>query len=332
MTKRIGHKMDQFLSYENFDKAEKKARKNKTHSTGVKAFDRAYPTAEARNMALLNLIEEVRSGNYHSTPPVMRQKVTQGGKVRNLSIVPYFPDIVYAHAILNVIEERFEKSLIYDVYSYNRGTHLLAKRLQKVIHNWPDNERLFILKIDIKKFYESIVCDILKKQISDKFIKDQFLINAIFEILDTLGGLTIGWLLSQLFSSTYLNPLDRFVKNELKVKRYYRYADDILLLHTDKSYLHTVAWIIKNFMWYELGLEAKYWQVFDIKKRQPDYVGFVFFRSHTRVRKKTKKSFIKRRHNPKSVASYMGIMKWCNSRHLVYKILEENNYAKRCTA
>lgn len=324
--------MDEFFSYENFDMAERKARKNKTHSTGVKAFDRAYPTPEAREKALLKLIEEVRSENYHSTPPVTRQKLTQGGKVRNISIVPYFPDIVYAHAILNVIEARFEKSLIYDVYSYNRGTHLLAKRLQKVIHMWPENEPLCILKIDIKKYYESIICEVLKKQIVEKYIKDQYLIRAICEILDTHKGVTIGMLLSQLFSSTYMNSFDRFVKNELKIRRYYRYADDIMILHTDKASLHTIAWRIKNFLWYELGLETKYWQIFNIKDRQPDYVGFVFFVSHTRVRKKTKKSFIKRRHNPKSVASYMGIMKWCNSRHLIYKILEENNYAKRCTA
>lgn len=324
--------MDEFFSYENFDMAERKARKNKTHSSGVKAFDRAYPTPEVREKALLKLIEEVRSGNYNSTPPVTRQKLTQGGKVRNISIVPYFPDIVYAHAILNVIEARFEKSLIYDVYSYNRGTHLLAKRLQKVIHNWPESQPIWCLKIDIKKYYESIICEILKKQIIEKYVKDQFLINAIYEILDTLKGVTIGWLLSQLFSSTYLNPLDRFVKNELKVKRYYRYADDILILHAGKAYLHAVAWRIKNFLWYELGLEAKYWQVFNIKDRQPDYVGFVFYRNHTRVRKKTKKHFIRRRHNRKSVASYMGILKYCNSRHLIYKILEGDNYAKRCTA
>jgi len=332
MTKRIGHKLKEFLSYENFDKAERKARKNKTHSSGVKTFDHTYQSPQKREQALRSLIEKVASENFHSTSPVTIKKMTQGGKVRNISIVPYFPDIVYAHAILNVIEERFEKSLIFDVYSYNRGTHLLAKRLQRVIHSWPENKQLWILKIDIKKFYESIVCKIVKKQIVEKYIKDKYLIRAIYEILDTHKGLTIGMLLSQLFSSTYLSQFDHFVKKELKIKQYYRYADDIILLHTDKELLHSTAWRIKNHLWYDLGLELKYWQIFDIQVRPLDYVGYVFHRTHTQVRKRTKKNFAKKRHNPKSVASYLGIMKWCNSRNLLNKILEENNHAKKCTS
>jgi len=42
-------------------------------------------------------------------------------------------------------------------------------------------------------------------------------------------------LLSTVISTLYLSPIDRFVREELKVKHYYRFADDFILLHTDKK-------------------------------------------------------------------------------------------------
>ena len=327
--KRIGNVGSEFLSFENFDKAERKARKNKGKSKSVSNFDKKYFTQELRKEALTDLISKVKSGEFRSTPPVTFERITQGGKLRNISIVPYFPDIVYAHAVLNLIEKRFDSNLIFDVYSYNRGIHLLCGRLRKVIGSWNDNSKIYVLKIDIRKFYESIDCDILKSKI-EKLIKDKYLKNAIFDILETHNGLTIGMLLSQLFSSVYLSDFDHFVKEVLRVKHYYRYADDIVILSEEKHYLSEILYRMRNRLFYEYKLELKYWQIFDIEKRPLDYVGYVFYRTHTLVRKRTKKNFAKKRNNRKSVASYLGIMKWCNGRNLIYKILEENNHAKKC--
>lgn len=327
--KRITNVGGEFLSFENFDKAERKARRNKSKSKGVKYFDKKYHSPELRAAALSDLIEKVKSGEFKSTPPVTFEKVTQGGKLRNISVVPYFPDIVYAHAVLNVVEKRFESNLIYDVYSYNRGIHLLCRRLQAVLSNWGDNN-IYVLKMDVRKFYESIDCEILKAKI-ESLVRDKIVLRSIYDIIDTHNGLTIGMLLSQLFSSVYLSGLDHFIKEQLKIKHYYRYADDVVVLGDSKEELHEVLYRFKNRLFYEYKLELKYWQIFDLELRPLDYVGYVFHKTHTTVRKKTKRNFAKKRHNRKSVASYLGILKWCNGRNLINKILEENNNAKKRT-
>jgi len=83
--KRIGNVRDEFLSFENFDKAELRARKNKAKSKGVLNFDKKYNTAELRDEALRDLIKQVASGDFKSTPPTTFERMTQSGKVRNIS-------------------------------------------------------------------------------------------------------------------------------------------------------------------------------------------------------------------------------------------------------
>ena len=51
---------------------------------------------------------------------------------------------------------------------------------------------------------------------------------------DRQGGLPIGNLISQFFANVYLNPLDNFVKHELRVKGYVRYIDDFILFGDDR--------------------------------------------------------------------------------------------------
>lgn len=53
-------------------------------------------------------------------------------------------------------------------------------------------------------------------------------------------GLPIGNLTSQLFGNVYMNDFDQFVKNEMKVKYYGRYVDDMLFVHNEKNYLESI--------------------------------------------------------------------------------------------
>ena len=50
-------------------------------------------------------------------------------------------------------------------------------------------------------------------------------------------GLGIGNMTSQVLAIFYLNDLDHYVKEELKIKYYIRYQDDFLLFHSNKEYL-----------------------------------------------------------------------------------------------
>ena len=50
-------------------------------------------------------------------------------------------------------------------------------------------------------------------------------------------GLPLGNQSSQWFALLYLNVIDRFCKEVLKIKGYIRYMDDMILIHRDKKYL-----------------------------------------------------------------------------------------------
>lgn len=97
--------------------------------------------------------------------------------------------------------------------------------------------RYYLLKIDIHGYFSHICHDILKDKITTR-IKDKKALDLIFKIIDSYSnGCPIGFMTSQIFAIFYLNDLDHFIKEELKIKYYIRYQDDFLLIHEDKQYL-----------------------------------------------------------------------------------------------
>ena len=114
-----------------------------------------------------------------------------------------------------------------------------------------------ILKCDIKNYFGSIDLNILKNKINRR-IKDNDAITIINEILDSDTSLSIGFMTSQILGIFYLNDLDHFIKEKLKIKYYIRYQDDFLLIHHDKQYLKYCLSEIKEFLKQEkLELNSK---------------------------------------------------------------------------
>ncbi|WP_234111753.1 RNA-directed DNA polymerase, partial [Chryseobacterium sp. R2A-55] len=184
----------------------------------------------------------------------------------------------------------------------------------------------YCLKLDIKKFYPNIDHDILKALLRKKF-KDADLLWLLDEIIDSAPGLPIGNYLSQYLANFYLTYFDHWIKEQLRIKYYFRYADDVVILHKDKEYLHEVLKLIKTYFNVNLKLEVKEnWQVFPIAKRGIDFVGYVHYHTHVLLRKSIKKRFakmLKCRKNKQSTASYKGWLKYCNSRNLMKKLLPD---------
>lgn len=108
-------------------------------------------------------------------------------------------------------------------------------------------KEFYILKIDIKGFFSNINHHILIDKLKRK-IKDKDALNIIIKIINSYElGLPIGLYSSQLLSIFYLyNDFDHFIKENLKIKYYIRYQDDIIIFHQDKEYLKDILIVIKN--------------------------------------------------------------------------------------
>lgn len=106
----------------------------------------------------------------------------------------------------------------------------------------------YILKADIRKFFASINHNILKAKLQ-KRIKDKDALKIVYDIIDSnTEGLFIGSMTSQILAIFYLNDLDHFIKENLKIKYYVRYQDDFLLFHPSKVYLKYCLDKIKEFL------------------------------------------------------------------------------------
>ncbi len=314
--KRIGNIYDQLCSIDNLILADSIARKGKSKQTGVIEFDKNYD----QNIA--DIYRELITGTYRTSP--YKHRTIYERKAREISILPY-RDRVVQHAIMNILEPMFVSVFTRDTYSCikGRGVHLASKVLQKYM---TDVEcTMYCLKVDIRKFYPNVDNDILKTMLRKK-IKDKEMLQLLDGIVDSALGLPIGNYLSQYLSNFYLSYFDHWIKEELKVRYYIRYADDIVILHNDKNYLHRLFDRITQYLYDNLKLSLK-------PNRGPfptslgiDFGGYVHYHTHVLMRKSIKQAFaraIKANRPKESIASYLGWAKHCNSKNLIKKLIHE---------
>ena len=299
-------------------KADEKAQKGKARQYGVSLHNKN------REENILKLHDLLISKTY-KTSQYDIFKVFEP-KERNVYRLPYFPDRICHHAIMNVLEPVFVAVFTADSYSCikGRGIHKASFNLRKALRN--QSKTIYCLKLDIKKFYPNIDHEVLKILLRRKF-KDVDLIWLLDEIIDSAPGLPIGNYLSQYLANFYLTYFDHWIKEVLKVKYYFRYADDIIILHNEKDYLHRILKLIQNYFEINLKLEVKNnWQVFPVAKRGIDFVGYKHYHSHILLRKSIKQRFARMlKHKPKktSFASYQGWAKYCDSKHLLKKLMTD---------
>lgn len=243
-------------------------------------------------------------------------------KERIVYRLPFFPDRITHHAIMNVLEQIFVNSFTADTYSCikERGIHKLLRNLKRDLRDVDGTQ--YCLKLDIKKFYPSVDHDIMKALLRRKF-KDKELLWLLDEIIDSAPGLPIGNYLSQYLANFYLSYFDHWIKEEKRIAYYYRYADDLVILSSDKGSLHRLLNDIKQYL-AGLKLEVKSnHQVFPVDARGIDFVGYVFYHTHIKIRKQIKQSFARklaRNQNDRSIASYLGWLGHCDAKHLIKKL------------
>jgi len=226
--------------------------------------------------------------------------------------------------------------------------------LNKVSKN--NHRPAFALKCDIKKFFDSIDHEILKRIIRNK-VADIDVLWLLDEIIDSYSvlpgkGVPIGNLTSQLFANIYLNEFDQFAKNKLKVKFYVRYTDDFVIISDKRGYLGNLLSSIQKFLGDDLRLKLHSQKVSIRKFRQGiDFLGCVILPQHRCLRTKTKKRIFRRLANRIkqyqkgiieyktlffAVQSYLGVLFHINAFQLNQRLLnifcfEEPNQQNKLT-
>ena len=324
---RIGNLYDQICSIENLQLADEKARKDKLCSHGVIKHDRN------REQNIIRLHEMLKKGTFKTSKYDIF--FIYEPKEREIYRLPYFPDRIVHHAVMNVLEPIWVSIFTADTYSCikEKGIHAAAKKLKTVLRKNPHDTK-YCLKLDIKKFYPSIDHDILKQIIRRK-LKDKRLLSLLDEVIDSADGVPIGNYLSQYFANLYLAYFDHWIKEVKGIKYYFRYADDIVILHSNKMYLHRLLKEMETYLADNLKLQIKNnWQVFPVASRGIDYVGYVFFHTHTRLRKTIKKRLCRRwakinkrkviteKEFKQCISPWWGWAKYCDSRNLINKLFK----------
>jgi hypothetical protein len=251
-------------------------------------------------------------------------------KERVISRLPYRDRIVH-HAVMNILEPMFMANFTADTYSCikGKGIHSAVRGLKEDLKD--KDGTMYCLQLDIVKFYPSIDHDILKQLLRRK-IKDNDLLWLLDGIIDSAPGLPIGNYLSQYFANYYLSGFDHWIKETKRVKYYYRYADDIIILARTKEEVQRLFADIETYLNLNLKLYIKgNHRIFPVDKCGIDFVGYVFFRKYTRLRKSIKQSFARAvaRNKPRSsIASYLGWAKHCNSKHLIKQLIPNEKFQR----
>lgn len=308
---------DKIISLENLFDAWTEFKKEKGNKNDVAEFE---INLEDHVFALH---EDLKNGTYEHGGYI--SFVVHDPKRRNIHKAPVRDRLLH-HAVHRVIEPMWNKIFIFDSWSSRKtkGTHAAVRRLQdfalRLSHNY--TRTLWVLKLDVTKFFDSVDHKILLDILSKRTWDDR-LMNLFREIIESFNpGLPLGNLTSQLFANVYMNKLDQFVKNDLRIKGYVRYADDFVLMHEDKELLIDCRHKIEHFLQEQLHLKVHPKKlILKTYASGIDYLGYISFPNHRILRTKTKRRMF-RKVNKKNFSSYSGILKHCRSRNLGRALLK----------
>ncbi len=195
-------------------------------------------------------------------------------KVRIINSLP-FRDRVVQHAINNIIEPIFEKTFYSTSYACrkNKGTHKGVIEVQSQLRRMKDDkEETYSLKMDFRKYFRSINSKLLKAKVAKK-ITDRKTLRLVFKFISD-KGIAIGNLMSQLFANIYGHIFDTFIKVKLKVKYYYRYMDDTVILNHSKKYLILLRKKLDKFIKIFMKLEFSKWFIDKVETKSIDFLGY----------------------------------------------------------
>lgn len=306
--KRHGNLWNQIIDEENIRQGTINACRGKGRKTNTKKKNIEYTRNHVDETVVRikrMLMRGFRTSNYHIYPLF-------DPKLRFIYCLPFFPDRIVHHCLLNVLAPIWD-SMMYSQSCACRSGY--GQHMAGTICGVYTKKYRYCAQFDISQFYVNINHRIMK-QIVRKKIKDPFVVGALDEIIDSIdtrkknleflyrmqeqgrkcsdipreiqkleyaesldsspAGLPIGNYTSQWLGNIYLNELDTYVKQSLRVGPYVRYCDDFLIFENDKKELHEKGKLVKQFLWDKLHMTLSKKEVFPTTQGV-DFVGYRYF-------------------------------------------------------
>lgn len=302
--KRAKNLFPDITSFQNLFRSYRRARRGKRYREYALEFD------EDLEENLLRIQEELRNETYRPSP--YRTFLIQDPKARRIA-APSFRDRVVHHAFCAVVEPLFERAFIDDSYAcrIGRGTHRALDRCQAFTKRFP-----CVLQCDVRQYFASIDHEILlaalSRRVGDPAVlrlartilhhaprepvsaPSYFPGDDLFAPLARRRGIPIGSLTSQFFANLYLDRLDHFVKENLRVKGYVRYMDDFLLFGESKGELSNRRVRIRSLLaCLRLELHPRKQEIYPVRCGTP-FLGFQVFPDRRRIKRKNVCRFMRR--------------------------------------
>jgi len=253
---------------------------------GRRATPEVRRFAASLDQNLAQLSRDIRAGNMVFGP--YREFWVRDTKLRRICAPPFRQRLVH-QAILLATRETFEHGALPHSMAcrIGRGQHLALRRARQhaARHSW-------VLKMDIRRYYDSISHELLRRLLVRRF-RERRLLRLFDAVIDSYQvtpgcGIPIGALTSQYFANFLLDSWDHHAVETLGFHRYLRYMDDMVVWSEKKALLRlrdeAVAWFAQRDLAIKCGGQL-------IRSEQGlPFLGFVVYpdrlRSHRSARRR----------------------------------------------
>lgn len=335
MPKRINHIFQEQITFTKLLEAHQKTKKGKRFKKQVIEFEIDLETN------LLEIGKQLLKGEYEFSEYF--EFTIYEPKERKIKTLSYRDRIVQTWYVENFLKPYFMPQFIQDSYACieGKGTHKALEKMQNYLRKANrKQEEIWVLKCDIRKFFfninRNLLFSLIKRKIKDKNFLE-FTKKIIFYDKEKIG-IPIGNYTSQFFANIYMNELDKYIKEQLKIEYMVRYMDDFVLLLKSKKQAKEMLEKIENFLAEKLELQLNSKTAYFKEKQGINFCGFRIWKTHKLLREQSKKKmkrkmrtfqklYAKRKielsYITACINSWKGHAKHANSYHLVDTMLNE---------
>lgn len=336
MPKRINNIFIESVTFSKLLQAHNKTKRGKRLKKQVIEFEMDLESN------ILKIGEEILRGNYQFSK-YFEFKIYEP-KERIIKTLNYRDRVVQTWYVENFLKPYFQNQFIQESYACieTRGIHKAVDKTQEYLRKaHKEYNEVWVLKCDVKKFFfnidREILFSLLKRKIKDKNFLE-FSKKIIFYDKERVG-IPIGNYTSQFFANIYLNELDYYIKDRLKVKYLIRYMDDFVILTKSKQQAKELLRKMTEFLKDNLKLELNSKTAYFKASQGINFCGFRIWKTHRLLRNESKKNMKRKLKNFEKlykqdrvyveyitacINSWKGHASHCNSYRLVNNML--NNF------